>query len=41
VIDAYRAGGTAGSLAGAHGMSLKGVKRLVAAAGGRRKQLPA
>jgi hypothetical protein len=41
LIDAYRAGATAASLTIAHGVSLRSVKRLVAAAGVRRQQLPA
>jgi hypothetical protein len=41
LIDAYRTGATAASLASAHGLSLKSVKRLLAAAGAHRKQLPA
>jgi hypothetical protein len=41
LIAAYRAGTTAGSLAATHGLSLRSVKRLLAAAGVRRKQLPA
>lgn len=40
LIAAYRSGETAASLAAAHGLSLRSVKRLVAAAGVRRKQLP-
>jgi hypothetical protein len=41
MIDAYRAGATAASLAAEHGLSLRSIKRLLAAAGIRRKQLPA
>jgi hypothetical protein len=41
LIAAYRTGATGASLAGAHGLSLRSVKRLVAAAGGRRHQLSA
>jgi hypothetical protein len=41
LIDTYRAGATSASLATAHGLSLRSVKRLVAAAGVRRRQLPA
>jgi hypothetical protein len=39
LIDAYRAGVAAASLAGVHGLSLRSVKRLVAAAGARRQPL--
>jgi hypothetical protein len=39
LIDAYRAGATAASLASAHRLSLRSVKRLVAAAGVRRTPL--
>jgi hypothetical protein len=41
LIDAYRAGATAASLARAHGLSPSSVKRLIAADGVRRQQLPA
>jgi hypothetical protein len=41
LIAAYRAGTTAASLATTHGLSLKSVKRLLAAAGVRRNPLPA
>jgi hypothetical protein len=41
LIAAYRAGTTAASLATTHELSLRSVKRLLAAAGVRRKQLPA
>lgn len=42
MIAAYRAGTTAASLATTHGLSPRSVKRLLAAAGARRKQrLPA
>jgi hypothetical protein len=41
MIAAYRAGTTAVSLATTHGLSLRSVKRLLASAGVRRKQLPA
>jgi hypothetical protein len=40
LIAAYRAGTTAASLAPTHELSLRSVKRLLAAAGVRRKQLP-
>jgi hypothetical protein len=39
MIDAYRAGTTAASLAATHGLSLRSVKRLLAAAGARRRPL--
>jgi hypothetical protein len=38
LIDAYRAGATAASLAHANGLSLRSVKRLVSSAGVRREQ---
>jgi hypothetical protein len=38
MIATYRTGATAGSLATAHGLSLRSVKRLLAAAGVRRWQ---
>jgi hypothetical protein len=38
LISAYRAGATAASLADAHGLSLRSVKRLLAAAGVGRQQ---
>jgi hypothetical protein len=41
LMDAYRAGDTAASIASAHGLSVRSVKRLLAASGVRRKQLPA
>jgi hypothetical protein len=41
VIAAYRAGSTAASLAATHELSLRSVKRMLAAAGVRRKLLPA
>jgi uncharacterized protein YcbK (DUF882 family) len=41
LIAAYRAGTTAASLAATHGLSLRSVKRLLAATGVHRKQLPA
>ena len=41
IIDAYRAGETAASLACGHGLSVRSVKRLLSAAGVRRQQLPA
>jgi hypothetical protein len=41
LIDAYRAGASAASLAAAHGLSVRSVKRLVAAAGVRRRPVPA
>jgi hypothetical protein len=41
MIGAYRAGATAVSLASAHGLRLRSVKRLVAAAGVWRNRLPA
>jgi hypothetical protein len=41
LIAAYRAGTTAASLATTHELSLRSVKRMLAAAGVRRKQLPA
>jgi hypothetical protein len=41
MIEAYRAGGTAASIAAAHGLSIRSVKRLLAAAGVRRNRLPA
>jgi hypothetical protein len=41
LIATYLAGTTAAMLAVTHGLSLRSVKRLVAAAGVRRKQLPA
>jgi hypothetical protein len=41
MIAAYRAGTTAASLATAYGVSLRSVKRLLAAAGARRKPPPA
>jgi hypothetical protein len=41
MIAAYRAGTTAASLASAHGLSLRSVKRLLSSAGDRRLQLPA
>jgi hypothetical protein len=41
LIAAYRDGATAASVAVAHGLSIRSVKRLVAAAGVRRQQLPA
>jgi hypothetical protein len=40
LIAAYRAGATATSIASGHGLSVRSVKRLVAAAGVRRKQVP-
>lgn len=40
LIAAYRAGTTAASIAAAHGLSIRSVKRLLASAGARRKQLP-
>jgi hypothetical protein len=40
LIAAYRAGATAASIASGHGLSVRSVKRLVAAAGVRRKQVP-
>ena len=39
LLAAYLAGTTAASLAATHGLSLRSVKRLLAAAGVRRKQL--
>jgi hypothetical protein len=41
LIAAYYAGATAASLAAHHGLSLRSVKRLLAAAGVRRKLRPA
>jgi hypothetical protein len=41
LIDAYRAGATAASLACAYGLKVRSVKHLVAAAGVRRQHLPA
>jgi hypothetical protein len=41
LIDAYLAGATASSLAVRHGLSLRSVKRLLAAEGVRRTQIPA
>jgi hypothetical protein len=41
LIAAYRAGTTAASLATTHELSLRSVKRMLAAARVRRKQLPA
>jgi hypothetical protein len=41
LIAAYSAGATAASLATTHELSLRSVKRILAAAGVRRKQLPA
>jgi hypothetical protein len=41
LIDAYRAGTTAASLANTHGLSPRSVKRLLSAAGVRRQQRPA
>ncbi|MGL5827479.1 MAG: hypothetical protein ACRCYU_22140 [Nocardioides sp.] len=40
LIDAYRTGATAASLATTNGISLRSVKRLLAAEGVRRKQSP-
>lgn len=41
MIAAYQAGSTAASLAVAHSLSVRSVKRLMAAAGVRRKHVPA
>jgi hypothetical protein len=41
IITAYRAGATAASLAATHELRLRSVKRLLASAGIRRKQVPA
>lgn len=41
MVAAYQAGSTAASLAVAHGLSVRSVKRLMAAAGVRRKHVPA
>jgi hypothetical protein len=41
LIAAYRAGTTAASLAVAHGLSVRSVKRLLYSNGVRRNQLPA
>jgi hypothetical protein len=41
MVAAYRAGSTAASLAAAHGLSVRSVKRLFAAAGVGRRPVPA